>query len=525
MPDNSVQIRVGADMKPITEAFRGFGATANEGFKVAAGGVEPLNRAILNQHQSIHLLSEEMGVHLPRAVVSGIAEMLPPIANFGGVLLAAFAVQEVPKLISVLRETAASWEGFGKAEQEAMRKAIQDTEILHTKVIDVEKELDLFGKNEADQAAMRAKWAGEDADRALKGALDAEAKVKGIENQIATEKKLSDINSTQRVILLDYEERLKIAQAEAAKAREAWKLSDEQAFLEQKRAREAAEEQAKRAGEATVNRYAEEEKARKQFNSALLTALGEEQVRENALMTSGRQMATERAADDQRWITAHQQVVALLQKEWGEWDNLRAVVMTLTPSITVQAQEVQRATVAFRLHAEASHLAAQAQALFSDINEQALAGLAGLIGGRRAQAGVEAGWEIARGIALLAEGAWPPNPAAIMAAGLHFEAGAQYALLSRSGAGGGGQSGGSYSSNRAAGYGSESGGGNQPYPPQTLAPGAASGAGRFSGTANIVVFGTNHELQNWVARAVNGAVQRGVTVTATSSQRGAPVGH
>jgi len=40
-----------------------------------------------------------------------------------------------------------------------------------------------------------------------------------------------------------------------------------------------------------------------------------------------------------------------------------------------------------------------------------------------------------------------------------------------------------------------------------------------------VVFGTDQELQNWVASAVNGAVQRGVNVTATASQRGAPVGH
>ncbi len=47
----------------------------------------------------------------------------------------------------------------------------------------------------------------------------------------------------------------------------------------------------------------------------------------------------------------------------------------------------------------------------------------------------------------------------------------------------------------------------------------------FQGATRVVVFGTDHELQNWVAGAVNGAVQRGVTVQATSSQRGAPVGH
>ncbi len=66
-------------------------------------------------------------------------------------------------------------------------------------------------------------------------------------------------------------------------------------------------------------------------------------------------------------------------------------------------------------------------------SEEATKGLAGFIGGRKAQAAVEAVWETARGIALLAEGSWPPNPAAIVAAGLHFEAAAQYAILAGSG--------------------------------------------------------------------------------------------
>jgi uncharacterized membrane protein YgcG len=61
--------------------------------------------------------------------------------------------------------------------------------------------------------------------------------------------------------------------------------------------------------------------------------------------------------------------------------------------------------------------------------QQLSQGLMGLIAGRRAQAGVEAVWETAQGIKCLAEGTWPPNPAAIIAAGLHFEASAQYAIL------------------------------------------------------------------------------------------------
>jgi hypothetical protein len=151
-------------------------------------------------------------------------------------------------------------------------------------------------------------------------------------------------------------------------------------------------------------------------------------------------------------------------------------------------------------------------------------GLAGLVAGRKAQAGVEAIWETARGIALLAEGTWPPNPAAIMAAGLHFEAAAQYALLAGTGshrhsAGGGGGAG---SYDRRAG----SGTGESPYgqPSSALAPGAAGASARFSGSGVVIIRGTQ-DFENYVAGAVNGAVARGVNVTATSAQRGSPVGH
>ena len=92
--------------------------------------------------------------------------------------------------------------------------------------------------------------------------------------------------------------------------------------------------------------------------------------------------------------------------------------------------------------------------------EQLAAGVAGLIGGRKAQAAVEVVWETAEGIKCLGEGTWPPNPAAIIAAGMHFEAAAQYAILagkgssrrSSAGAGAGGAGGGGGASGgRAAG--------------------------------------------------------------------------
>ena len=205
-------------------------------------------------------------------------------------------------------------------------------------------------------------------------------------------------------------------------------------------------------------------------------------------------------------LELQEQLATLPRKSMG--DSLRS----LTPQIV-------EATVVTQQHTSAVQVAAKAMLGETAAGIDSLtSGLAKLVGGRKAQAGVEAVWETACGIAMLAESTWPPNPAAIVSAGLHFESAAQYVILGGWGAG---------SHRSAGGYGA--GVAERPCEHeynagalQTLAPGAAS---RFSGTARVVVFGTDQELQNWVASAVNGAVQRGVNVTATASQRGAPVGH
>jgi hypothetical protein len=200
----------------------------------------------------------------------------------------------------------------------------------------------------------------------------------------------------------------------------------------------------------------------------------------------------------------------------GPLREMHEAFRTLTPEITTStaqtdqhANAIERATSALR-----SQTAVGAELVTS--------GLAGLMAGRKAQAGVEAVWETARGIALLAEGMWPPNPAAIMAAGLHFEAAAQYALLAGTGSHrrSAGASGTRDSGRGASGVGTvDSGLGSQ-----TLAPGAAGASARFSGSGVVIIRGTQ-DFENYVASAVNGAVARGVNVTATSAQRGSPVGH
>ena len=212
-----------------------------------------------------------------------------------------------------------------------------------------------------------------------------------------------------------------------------------------------------------------------------------------------------------RLHTQSQMAVAPLRQMHEAFRTLTPEMTTATAQTDLQTSAVQRAALALRSQTAAG-------------TEMVTGGLAGLIAGRKAQAGIEAVWETARGIALLAEGTWPPNPAAIMAAGLHFEAAAQYALIAGSGGhrhgatGGGGN--GSYE--RGGGTGS----GESPYgqPSPVLAAGAAGAGARFSGSGIVIIRGTQ-DFENYVAGAVNGAVARGVNVTATSAQRGSPVGH
>jgi hypothetical protein len=158
--------------------------------------------------------------------------------------------------------------------------------------------------------------------------------------------------------------------------------------------------------------------------------------------------------------------------------------------------EISIATTQTEQHANAVQRAALALRAQTTAGAELLArGLVGLIAGRKAQAGVEAVWETARGIALLAEGTWPPNPAAIIAAGLHFEAAAQYALIAGTashrpgaGAGGGYEGAGRY------------GAGLAPYGPplQALAPGAAGPSPRFG--SGVVIVAPRLLRTTWRAR-------------------------
>lgn len=98
--------------------LEGLGASAAKGGRGMADGLAPGDKALINSHQSVHLLAEEMGIHLPRAVVGAVSEMLPSIASLGSGLLAVFAVREATEFTEYLHKMVDDFNGVARAEKE-----------------------------------------------------------------------------------------------------------------------------------------------------------------------------------------------------------------------------------------------------------------------------------------------------------------------------------------------------------------------------------------------------------------------
>lgn len=81
---------ISADPSKAEEALNRLASDTGKSFDNASGSVKPLNDNLLSSREATRLLSEELGVHLPRAVTSAIGEILPGIASMGDALVGAF---------------------------------------------------------------------------------------------------------------------------------------------------------------------------------------------------------------------------------------------------------------------------------------------------------------------------------------------------------------------------------------------------------------------------------------------------
>jgi hypothetical protein len=104
--------------------------------------------------------------------------------------------------------------------------------------------------------------------------------------------------------------------------------------------------------------------------------------------------------------------------DWSNmWDNISSATENAAMGIAGAFQDT------FALIIDGS------ENLVGVVTEMARGVAAALIGGVAQYAGTKAGEQVAEGIAKLAEGTWPPNPAAWSAAGLHFKSAGLWAIL------------------------------------------------------------------------------------------------
>ncbi len=531
---------INADPSKAQDALQKFEQATGKSFEKAAAGTKPLDTSLLNNRESVRLLGEEMGVHLPRAVSGALAEMLPGIKAIGPALLGVFALAEIPKFIEGVKDAATALGGYTEAVRKAEKADIDASAsaLIHFTTI-AQGTILIAQTNQAlaNLAAKQGNWQ-EETKAANKAMSDSKSVLSSLLGPIgsaitlyrgykAAVKESSDTESQSA----EMRQRL-VAQLDRLTH-----LQDQRQKEEAKAAKDAAraQEEADRAAERNAERKLTIEQRMAMQRIRTMQEAGKEVEKlhksEEAEAATKDRMARadldftlrleEMGIVEQRHIQGFQKLIPQLTIATNATVHLSAARKELI-WVTQSAREAQAQWV--------DGLKDEIKAVQGDLmgNVQLFTqGLAGLIAGRKAQAGVEALWETARGIALLAEGAWPPNPAALLAAGLHFEAAAQYALLAGSSGGHRSASGAGAGSSRGvdhAGHGGE--GSDYGMPPQTLAPGAGAGGGRFGapGTGVVIIQG-EAAFQEYCARAVNGAVNRGITVTSTSSQRGAPVGH
>ena len=502
------------------EEIRGGLDAVGEGGKTGLGKVadasEKTGKSLINSHQSVHLLAEEMGIHLPRAVVGAVSEMIPAINSVGPALLGAFAVDMVIKFGEEIKKTSEKFNelaqsekalsAIGKENQHQMEEmarasrsyALDQVSLLLLQVHGQEQVVEMM-KQQEDRSV---RWAGLFGEK-LEEWTGHHQKLEEAEKQLTATTELYDA-----VLKILGEDEVK-GYKDAAKAAEKAATQQEQAAKH----RLAAEKQIHEWRARAIKEMAEElAAAQKQAAATAAANVATEKFLMNEITLNNALLGTKLILPPVTDATkAHVYSLQTLSKAHLELNQVMGVGKGIMKDFGEATAQSTVATIFQGVAAGES---------FKKVAHEAIASIA-------MQAGTHAAWELAQGLAMEALFYFMPNPMYQVSAGAHFAAAGVYGAIGGATAGlaaatrsGRGATGGGYAgpSSGSGGYGSPIAGS------ATLAPGAG-GAGRFSGTARVVVFGTDHELQNWVAGAVNGAVQRGVTVTSTVSQRGAPVGH
>src|SRR5208282_2914318 len=129
--------QISADPSKAQDALSEFEKSTGQSFDRVRGGPKLLNdvlgetdKNLLSNRESARLLSEELGIHMPRAVTSAIAEIMPAIGGMGTAMLGVFAVKEIYTFGKAGLEVLHELEGETKELKKAMQQALSEDESI-----------------------------------------------------------------------------------------------------------------------------------------------------------------------------------------------------------------------------------------------------------------------------------------------------------------------------------------------------------------------------------------------------------
>jgi hypothetical protein len=527
---------------------------------------ERLDRGLLSNRETVRLLMEDMGIRLPRAVTSGIAEALPEIAGMGTALMGVFAVEEVFKFSKAALDTMHELQGQTKELEEDWKRVIAEQ---HKLLVDAKTQEEARRNlDDTNKALAETSRHADDLRKQLAdvppGAALLAAKISlELDKVEAEERRLQDLSVDQLNRVKTFAEQTNKETQHAAEqsVKDAERAATEKYEANQK-AFHASEEALKRQmalqehlGKLAVEEARREEEAKQRAAVAIrrlteeLRKQGEEQTRNAERL--GKETAKEiadierigneeekralrgKAAARQRIEDEHEAAVALIQEREQE----AQVVAMLAGDYKGMADAAVAAYKAMG-QASANYLKqlqdlTQAEKQEASAKQQSLQEQAGAIVEQIAELthNVKLGAEIRGGYdAALAIEWWArfiasygtDAHAALTAVQYSLAAAEMFEVAGRSGKaphlGGstGAEGGGGY---HGGGYGGEyGGGGGENYDRERLsttglAPGAAGGGG---GRLNVYVIG---DEAAFIAERVNAADQAGHFMQVTTSRR------
>jgi hypothetical protein len=500
---------ISADPSRAQEALADFEKRTGKAFETVAVAPKPFNDALLTSRESTRLLSEELGLHLPRAVTSAMSEIMPEIGRMGTALLGVFAVEELVKFSGYMKKVGDEITGVAEATRmmaEAVRENDRAMEQYAKRHIDyARQQVPLLNQQVEQQQAVVDSLQQEidgmgQAQPVLLGISRITGLLTGKQKDLkeATEKltAIEQLRAAMVKILAEDEDK---AQKDAA--RHARELVAEQAAQEKAAARAAMDR---------IHIIMEAGKALKELDKdQKAAAKGAQELAKDelalALNLEAYGIVAER--DFRGQINATLPVINVAIERTVHLSAARKELIGITQSL----REVEDA-FAKAIHGETDALMGMTQSA-AGIGEQ----IAMLVGSKKAEAEVRGAFDVAMSIEEMAKfiASWGTDTAALAASVQYGLAAAE--MFKVAGAGGGRAAGGTGSyggpSARMASYGGEGPGGGRGAEAGGRG-GGSGGSGAGAGAFHLSVYGnmmtdknsTQQFFDEWSAATKDGSL-------------------